>query len=193
MLRSERQRGNKQMKKILAIAGSNSSSSINKSLLNIVSKSLNIDEVMDIRQYDDLPIYNPDLEKQNGIPRSIEALYQKMQTYDAFIIATPEHNGFMPAAFKNVIDWLSRIDMKFLGQKPTLLLSTSPGPRGGQNVLNTLAPVMPYWGAKLTGTFGLGNFYKSVDLDQQKIETEEAQKLALILNQFTAANQLQVA
>ena len=39
-----------------------------------------------------------------------------------------------------------------------LLLSTSPGARGGATVLSQAASLYPFWGAKITGQMALPNF-----------------------------------
>ena len=46
-----------------------------------------------------------------------------------------EHNGAYTAVFKNLLDWMSRIEGKTFYGKPMLLMATSTGKRGGQSVL----------------------------------------------------------
>lgn len=86
------------MKKIIAFTGSNNPNSINEKLVqSIISKypDQNI-EFIDLKRFD-VPIYSQDIE-QNGIPKPIKKLFQLFTETDAFIIASPEHNG-LPSAF----------------------------------------------------------------------------------------------
>ncbi len=152
------------MKKILAFAGSNSKESINNKLIGYATQ---LNSEMDITHVDisalQAPIYNIDIEQASGIPESIQKFYTQLQTYDAYIIAFPEHNGMMPAFIKNIIDWMSRINNQFLGKKPVLLLSTSPGPKGGANSLQFIAQLVQWWGANTVETLSLGNFFDQYD------------------------------
>jgi hypothetical protein len=56
----------------------------------------------------DLPLYDGDLEKAEGIPRGAEELKRRLLESDAFILSSPEYNGSMPGTIKNLIDWTSR-------------------------------------------------------------------------------------
>ncbi len=146
------------MKKILAFAGSNHTKSIHYQLLNFTASLISDHEinVIDIRDWD-IPMYSIDLDNQDP-PELILKLIDKIQNADGFIIASPEHNGSTPAFFKNIIDWLSRLQKKVFGDKPTLLLSTSPGANGGATNLGLLEKTLPYQGARVIATFALPSF-----------------------------------
>ena len=149
------------MKKIIGFAGSNHSASINQQLVQIGAKQLTEVEVevIDLRDYA-MPMYSQDLEKESGFPDGVTALQAKLDEADGYLIASPEHNGMVPAFFKNAIDWLSRNNRTFLGSKPVVLLSTSPGAKGGATNLANLAHVLPYFGAKIVSSFSLPSFYE---------------------------------
>ncbi len=122
--------------KILAFAGSNSKKSINKELLNFALKQLkNVDiDLVDINDYE-MPIYSIDRQIENGFPKEAEDFYKKIEEADGIVVSLAEHNGNFSVALKNILDWVSRIDMSFLKEKKILLLSTSPGSYGGGNVM----------------------------------------------------------
>ncbi len=144
------------MKRLLAFSGSFSDSSINHNLIEFTSSLLDGVEVEVIRlQNFSAPIYGKELEQEDGIPASITALRRKFDKADGFILSTPEYNSSVPAGLKNTLDWISRTEGKIFQDKPVLLMSTSPGGRGGQSVLDHLSGVLPYWGAKLIGPFSL--------------------------------------
>ncbi len=178
------------MKKILAFAGSNSSKSINKQLVVYTTSILEGVEVetIDLRDYD-APIYNQDIEENDGFPKTVQEFNSLLREYDGYIIASPEHNGGMPAFLKNIIDWQTRIGGKegFLGKKPVLLLSTSPGGYGGANNLKNIAHAIQYWGGESKISYSLGSFYQK--FAEGKI-TDEKENNKLVEATKTFINQL---
>ena len=171
------------MKKILTVSASNSKNSINITLLALASNKIEGHEVamLDIRDYP-MPFFSVDREENEGHPEAAKKVRALFAEYDAFIISSPEHNGAMPAEFKNLIDWVSRFgDLQnpmFAINKPVLLLSTSPGPNGGSTNIQTLTQLMPWWGANVKGSFSLGSFYDYfVDEKLNEIKDQELTKI----------------
>ena len=150
------------MKKILAFGGSTSSSSINRKLATFAANQVADAEVtnLDLRDYE-LPIYSSDEENDNGIPTDAQRFLDTTRAHDAVVISLAEHNGSYAAAFKNLYDWTSRIEQKLWSDKPMLLLSTSPGARGGASVLESGRETFPRMGAKLIASFSLPSFYEN--------------------------------
>jgi chromate reductase, NAD(P)H dehydrogenase (quinone) len=97
-------------KKIIAFAGSNSSQSINRSLIAKTLKSFaEFDvEFLDINDFE-MPIYSFDREQKGGIPEQAHQFRKQMTDGDAIICSLAEHNGNFTAAFKNLVDWCSRV------------------------------------------------------------------------------------
>lgn len=147
------------MKKILAFAGSTSRTSINKQLATFAAKNLQKTtyEVIDLADYS-LPVFSVDEEK-NGIPEDVQTFSDLLDSHDGFILSLAEHNGSYAAGFKNIFDWASRIEKKVFRNKPVLLMATSPGARGGANVLHAAASYFPFMGASSIETFSLPNFF----------------------------------
>jgi len=142
--------------KVLALAASNSKHSINKQLA-IYTASLVPHaeiEILDINDYE-MPIFSEDREKELGQPQPAKDFFQKIGEADLIIISYAEHNGTYTAAFKNLFDWTSRIDMKVYQNKAMILLSTSPGPGGAQNVLNTALTSAPHFAANVIGSLSI--------------------------------------
>lgn len=150
--------------KLLALAASTSSTSINRQLANYAAHLIPDAQVteLNLRDYQ-LPIYSDDEEKQNGIPADAQKFLTTIQEHDAIVISMAEHNGSYAAAFKNLYDWTSRIDQKLWSQKPMLLLATSPGPGGAKFVLDTAKSKFPRMGADLKATFSLPAFHENFD------------------------------
>lgn len=148
------------MKKILAFAGSTSSTSINKQLATFAAQNLQNSsfEVIDLREFT-MPIYSEDEEKENGLPEDAKRFSALLDTYDGFILSLAEHNSSYAAAFKNIYDWTSRVEGNVFRDKPLLLMATSPGGLGGKSVLAAGEQRFSRQGAKELLTFSLPDFY----------------------------------
>lgn len=156
--------------KILAFAGSSSSTSINKALVRYAANLIDGAEVelIDLRDYA-MPLFSEDLEKEIGLPDEAYKFLKKIDEADVLVISLAEHNASYSVAYKNVYDWASRIEMKVYQNKPMVLMATSPSPRGGMSVLNAAKEAFPYFGADLKATFSLPNFYDNFDLEKGNI------------------------
>ncbi len=150
------------MKKVLAFGATNSKKSINKALAFYVANQLEDAEVIlaDLNDYE-LPLYSPDLEREQGLPENVLKFDALLDAANAYVISLAEYNGNATAVFKNLFDWLSRIDQKVFKGKPMFLMATSPGRRGGRNVLEIHQKLMPFFGGKLIATFSLPHFYQN--------------------------------
>ncbi len=148
------------MKKIMTLGGSSSKNSINKQLAAYVGSLVHGAEVINVDLNDyPLPLFSVDLEKEQGFSNELIALNAILDNVDGFVISLAEHNGAYSAAFKNAFDWLSRIDGKVWRNKPMILLSTSPGARGGKSVMEIALGRFPFNGGNIIGsmTFPLFN------------------------------------
>jgi len=150
------------MKKVLVLTGSNHSASMNVQFSRYSATKLTDSEVtfLDMTQID-FPMYGIDYEQANGLPETVKSRFEQLQGFDGYIVSSPEHNGNVPAVFKNFIDWMTRVDRNFLGGKPTLVLTTSPGPGAGANVRGLLSNSLPHFGGSVTSSFGLPSFGKT--------------------------------
>lgn len=160
------------MKKIITLAGSNSKASINKQLANYAAQKINNVEVisLDLNDYS-LPLYGIDIENESGIPEDAKRLLALIKSSDGLVFSLAEHNGSYSAAFKNALDWMSRIDGKLWSQKPMLLMATSPGGRGGQTVLASAIASFPHMGGNIIADFSLPSFYDNFSENGLKDES----------------------
>lgn len=161
-----------EMTKILAFAGSNSPTSINQQLIYNVTRRITAHEVevLKLRELQ-IPLYSNVLEKE-GIPQDVKFLFEKIQSYPALIISVNEYNANVSGFFKNIIDWLSRVDRHFFQQKKLLLMSTSPGKRGGASALEYCKNQLPRHGAEILESFSLPQFYENFDSEKGEIVNE---------------------
>ena len=99
------------MKKIVAFGASSSSNSINKRLATYAAQQIQNSNVviLDLNNFE-MPIYSEDFERLNGIPKEAYDFKEIIKEVDGIIISFAEHNGAYTAAFKNIFDWISRID-----------------------------------------------------------------------------------
>lgn len=163
--------------KILAFAGSNSQHSINKHLATYAAHQFDNAEVevLDLNDYE-IPLFSVDIEKEIGQAEKAKLFLEKIGSADILVISLAENNGNYSAAFKNLFDWSSRITKEIFQQKPTLLLATSPGPRGGASVLELATNSFPRFAAQVKATFSLPTFSANFDLEKNQISNAELDK-----------------
>ena len=147
------------MLKILAFGASNSRNSINKQLAAYAAAQFEEAEVtlVDLNDFE-MPLYSIDREKEEGVPTLAHDFKALVDSHDLIVISFAEHNGSYTVAFKNLMDWVSRIDQKIWGQRPLFLLSTSPGRRGGASVLEMGSARAGFMGGQVIATFSLPSF-----------------------------------
>ncbi|HKK87605.1 MAG TPA: NAD(P)H-dependent oxidoreductase [Saprospiraceae bacterium] len=173
--------------KILAFAGSNSSTSINKALVTYTASFFKETEILDLNDYE-TAILSIDRKNESGIPQKILDFSEKINGVDGIILSLAEHNGAYSAAFKNIFDWLSLIPGKTVFmEKPILLMAASPGKRGGKSVLEIAEKRFPFNGGKVVTSFSFPAFNDNFDTDEGKITHETLdQELKKKIEEFKA-------
>jgi NAD(P)H-dependent FMN reductase len=174
--------------KILAFAATNSRNSINRALIDYATGQLQADilpaaeiEFLDLNDFE-MPIYSIDRETEGGIPAEARTFFDKIGAADAVLVSFAEHNGSTTAAWKNIFDWMSRIEMKLWQGKPVVMLAASPGPRAGAGVLGGQEMLAPFFGAEVRGKLGIGKWAEAWDADTRTLinpEDNEALRNAL--------------
>ena len=96
----------------------------------------------------DIPLYDEDLEKQ-GLPAAVQDLRARIKAADALLLVTPEYNYSVPGVLKNAIDWASRPPQQPFADKPTAIMSASPGMLGGARAQYHLRQCFVYLDAKI--------------------------------------------
>lgn len=79
-----------------------------------------------------LPLFDEDLEIEQGIPPEVQTLSDQIKAADAIVIATPEYNKAIPGVLKNALDWISRTKGGPWRDKPVAIMSASEGRAGGE-------------------------------------------------------------
>lgn len=146
------------MAKILAFAGSNSSTSINHQLLKYIqSNYLPEMKLVELCSFE-VPMYSMDTELNSGIPLTVQNLHVEIKHADLLLLSTSEHNGSYTSYFKSTMDWLSRFDRDFVKEKPVFIAGTSPGRGGASNSIELSKRLMERLGATVKQTFSLPSF-----------------------------------
>lgn len=181
---------------IVAFAATNSKYSINLKLLKWLATYFANDdiEILDLNAFE-MPLYSADKEKGNGIPPLAMDFAKALDSADLLLIALAEHNGAYTVAFKNILDWVSRIPNRTVFEnKPIFLMATSPGRRGASTVLTIAEQQFPYLGGAVLDTFSLPSFKENfeegngITEDFYRYEIEE--KIKVIQQQFYRQNLL---
>lgn len=174
------------MSSILAFAGSNSSISINYKLVHFTARLFNDNvRLLNLANYP-FPIYSYDEEQQNGFKNSLIEFCDDIKNAKGIILSVNEHNSNPSAYFKNVIDWLSRVDKNFLSDTKIFLMSTSYGKRGGMSALEITEKLLPRFGGDIVTTFSLPSFGENFDEENGITNSELAKQHLEALNVFKA-------
>lgn len=172
--------------KIIAFGGSPSKKSINKKLASYASSLFeNAEvEVLDLNDYE-MPLFSVDKEAVIGQHDLAKAFLEKIASADILVVSLAENNGNYSAAFKNLVDWSSRINGKLFQEKPMLLMATSPGARGGASVLEIAKNNFPRFAADIKAVFSLPSFNDNFDVENGIISNVELDnQLKVIIKDF---------
>lgn len=147
--------GSHQGAKVLALCGSLRRESFNKKLLleaMQLAENLHVSvEYFDLKE-STLPLYDGDLEVEEGQPNQAKRLREKMIPVSLVFIAACEHNASVSAALKNALDWASRSlegkpSREAFKDKLFFLMGASPGGTGAARGLIHLRAILENNGA----------------------------------------------
>ena len=170
---------------ILAFAGSNSSTSINFELVKYTCSLIEGEEVRLMNMSNcPFPMYSEDHEIEHGFSNSLNEIKRDIQFSKGVIVSVNEHNSYPSAYFKNLLDWLSRLDRNFIRDKKVMLMSTSKGKRGAIGALEVSDKLFTRFGAHVTVTFSLPSFSENFDRKKGILDTELADNHRSVLNAF---------
>jgi NAD(P)H-dependent FMN reductase len=143
--------------KILTFAGSTRADSYNKKLVQEagkIAKGIGAEVTfIDLKDYP-MPFYDADLETKEGMPPNAKRFRDLIASNHAMIISSPQYNDSVPAVLKNALDWASRDEegktsqAAFTGKK-IVLLSASPGKKGGTKALVHLRSILHECGGEV--------------------------------------------
>ncbi len=136
--------------RILAFSGSTRRDSVNKKMIHVAASAAERAgaevTLLDLADYP-LPLYNGDLEEDEGLPEKVLELKQVFLDHDGLLIASPEYNSSITPLLKNTIDWVSRPAegegrLAAYQNKLAALMAASPGGLGGLRGLVHLRAIL---------------------------------------------------
>ncbi len=160
--------------KILAFAASNNKQSINRTLATYTANLVAGAEVETVNIDDyEMPIFSDERELILGQPELAKKFYNKITEADALVVSFAEHNGTYTAAYKNLYDWVSRINSHFFQNKPAIFLATSPGVNGAADVLAIATKSAKYFAADVIASISIPSFFENFDLNKNQLMNKE--------------------
>ena len=114
---------------LLGIAGALRQGSYNRKLMREAARLFDPAEFTEADIA--LPLYDGDVEANEGIPPEVQRLADQIAAADAVVISTPEYNGALSGVLKNALDWVSRTKENPWLDKPVAIMSAAAGRAGG--------------------------------------------------------------
>ena len=180
--------------KVLVFAASRRAESLNGALAGLAARlAEQAGATVDLASMRDfeVPLYDGDLEKGQGIPPGAQELKRRLMASDAFILASPEYNGSMAGTIKNLIDWVSRFRPQPFDTRHGLLISASPSLAGGNRGLWALRVPLEHLGARIfPDMFSLPTAHKALaggDIADPALRARFEQTLRAFLSLAEAA------
>ena len=164
--------------KVAVVNGSLRKDSINKKLAQAIAKLAAGKLDLKLVDMSDLPLFNQDLEAD--YPAAAQRIKAEIAGADAVLFVTPEHTRPIPAAMKNVIDWVSRPygTSKWAG-KPAAIVGTSGGAVGTAVAQEHLRSILVAQGIALLGRPEVYFIYKDGVFDADHNVADPAAKKIL--------------
>jgi chromate reductase, NAD(P)H dehydrogenase (quinone) len=190
--------------RLLFFAGSTREGSYNKKLAKLaqhIATANGIEGVfVDLKDYP-MPLYNGDLEAEQGPPQKAAEFKALLREYQGVFIASPEYNSSVTPLLKNTIDWVTRVRAKgetgleVYKTRVFAISGSSPGYYGAMRSLLNLrqilevgvgATVIPQQLAlpRANDAFEEGGSLK--DKAQQTMLKHVVEKLAIAAKRFAA-------
>lgn len=135
-------------KTVLFVVGSFRKNSFNQTVADYIADLLKDDVNVEFLNYKNVPILQQDTEYP--APKEVVDVRNQVRNSDAMWIVSPEYNGSYPAVVKNILDWLSRPEVLFDNETPTVIagkpvtISGAAGSTGAKFVRQNLSVLLPY-------------------------------------------------
>jgi NAD(P)H-dependent FMN reductase len=138
--------------RLLVFSASMRTGSLNSKLAELAAETIAANggtvDLASMEEFDS-PSFDADDDTDDGLPPGAQSFKQRLEASNGFVISSPEYNGSMPGALKNVIDWVSRSRPQPFNERHGLLLSASPSMAGGNRGLWALRVPLEHLGARV--------------------------------------------
>ena len=158
-------------------------------LLRAAVEAVPAGSTIQIESIRDIPLYDGDVEAEQGIPQAVQHLKARIVAADGLLIVTPEYNNSMPGVLKNAIDWLSRppadIPRVFRG-RPVAIMGATPGQGGTLLSQAAWLPVVRTLGMRpwFGRTVYVANAGSVFDKDGRLVDEQVRKQLAAFMAGF---------
>lgn len=162
--------------KILAISGSTRKNSTNEYILKAIAELY--PDKMDVTIYtqlDELPYFNPDLVKEEGMtPETVKKFYRMIENADGVLICTPEYVFSLPGVLKNALEWT--VSTTLFSYKPfAFIIASASGEKAFESldlIMKTLLQKPVDDDRKLLIKGGRGKINEAGEIMDKQTETE---------------------
>jgi len=159
-------------------------------LLRAAVEAVPAGSTIQIESIRDIPLYDGDVEAEQGIPQAVQHLKARIVAADGLLIVTPEYNNSMPGVLKNTIDWLSRppadIPRVFRG-RPVAIMGATPGQGGTLLSQAAWLPVVRTLGMRpwFEGRVNVSGAGKVFDTDGRVADEAIRDRIRIFVEGFT--------
>lgn len=186
------------MTTIVGLSGSLRQASFNSSLLKAAVALAPAGVTLEPASIRGVPVYDGDLESQEGIPPAVAELKERVAGADGLLLFSPEYNNSLPGPFKNAIDWMSRPSSdigRVFRDRPVAVLGASPGGFGTTLAQTAWLPVLrhlgtrPWFGGRLMVARAREAFDEQGELTSERLR-EQLQTFLKGFAEFVAEQKL---
>jgi chromate reductase, NAD(P)H dehydrogenase (quinone) len=110
-------------KKIIVLLGSIKSNSNNQKIVDYFIEHTQPFFDCEIPPLSILPFFNPDLEIENTLPKSVVLFREKIDKADGVLVVTPEYVFSIPGILKNALEWT--VSTIVFNEKPTAIITAA--------------------------------------------------------------------
>ncbi|TXI15878.1 MAG: NAD(P)H-dependent oxidoreductase [Roseateles sp.] len=177
--------------KLIALSGSLRRASVNTLLLRAAAGLAPQGVSLDVRTLHGIPLYDGDVEAEQGIPAAVTTLREALRAADGVLIATPEYNNSIPGVLKNGLDWLSRPSgegARLFGGKPVAVIGATPGGFGTVQAQDAMLSVLRAFGCDcwFGGRLMVSHAPAAFDADGRLVDDKLAAQLGGFVAGFAA-------
>lgn len=173
------------MVEIIALVGTNSDKSTNRTLLQYMEKHFATQAAIEVVEIKDLPLFDKPADKI--VPEAVRELAEKIEASDGVIISTPEYDHSVPAALINALNWLSYGIVPFV-DKPVMITGASYGTLGSSRAQQHLRQILdsPELKARImpSSEFLLSHSLQAFDANGNLVDAENVELLEGLFADF---------
>lgn len=171
--------------KITIVSGSPRKESITvriaKHLLKFFSEKYPAHEVQLVNlQESQIPFVEKVWSTLNDVPEEFKAVAEKIYSADAFVVVTPEYNGSMSAAARNLFDHFPKQNKKVFG-----IVTASDGAMGGiRAAVSMQNQICAWFGIPCPQMLVVGNMSQKFDADGKLIDEKFSNNILNFTTEF---------